>query len=1203
MNWMAVAVASLCWLAPGLQAASAPIEPQVASSSSTPNELARLNAHTEDARASTAKFREMIESAPALRASLEKEQADEQQRLVEQGPSGATVVVPPNPSLADAESSLVEARAKAQVAADAVTALEEESARRTSRQEQLPAEIAQAEEAVKLARERKDTAPADATTPERMAELAAEVVRAEAFLEAASAEQDAYAALGDVVPLQRDAAVRRRKTAEAAVAAWQEAYKAASQRDAEATKKAAEAQFNDTVKRYPTLQKIASQNFELAALRSGPKGLPMQISAANESVLEAEALLAETLRRRRLAARRNRTGALTEGMAAKLRRDFEWLPSRADLAAEDASLDRRLTEAEIREINLEEDLVLDPEARVQELIDQRMKEGEKAPEAGWTEAALKLLRQQRDMQTAALEEVSQLEKRLYSARTLRGQVREAVEEYRAFIEARIVWVRSAPLNPLSMIRTAPEDALDIASEMAKAFQAVEDEDDGSSLPPLTAVLALIGSLILLASKRFLGGKLRAMSDSTRSYKSDRYLLTLRALVQTVLLAAPLPMMMWAIGRWLGADHQPALLRSAGSALREVTWLYGVMRFLVVLLRSGGVGISHFRWRVDSAEHVRRHLRWYEPILVVLAFAALALDRHGVQAWSDSIGRLAFIAWTLVTALFVKWAIGAQSPIWEPKKGDDDAGFLLRTKRLWLILAISMPVGLSILALTGYYYTALQFELRIRTSGYFLLALLVVYSMLLRWLYISRRKLAVTQALEARERRKKATETSADGSQAPALDLDHVDIPSVDAQTRQLFKSSMTLTSVLGIYLIWTSALPALQQLNRVQLLPRLAIISDESASLNPDSFTNVPLASAPSGAPSPSPAGSSARVASGQASKNSAEAPTSGEGQKDTASESGSEASGPSATAGLPGMPTSQKESAKDSEAPPILLNTLTLGDVLLALIFLALTNVAVRNLPALLELALLQRLPLDGGARYAITTIVRYLILIVGVSAISGAVGIGWRQVQWLAAALTFGLAFGLQEIFANFVSGLIILIERPVRVGDIVTVGGTEGRVTQLRMRATTILDWDRREYLIPNKEFITASVINWTLTDPVTRVVIAVGVAYGSDTDLARKLLIEAAKECRQVMDDPVPSAIFRRFGDSTLDFDLRVYLANRDLWPTVIDELHSKIDKKFRSNGIEIAFPQRDVHVSGAIHLERQGGSKKEAQGPGSEETQG
>jgi potassium efflux system protein len=191
--------------------------------------------------------------------------------------------------------------------------------------------------------------------------------------------------------------------------------------------------------------------------------------------------------------------------------------------------------------------------------------------------------------------------------------------------------------------------------------------------------------------------------------------------------------------------------------------------------------------------------------------------------------------------------------------------------------------------------------------------------------------------------------------------------------------------------------------------------------------------------------------------------------------------------------------------------------------------------------------------------------------------IGISWSKVQWLAAAITVGLGFGLQEIFANFVSGLIILFERPIRVGDIVTVGDKHGKVTRIRMRATTILDWDNCELLVPNREFITGQLVNWTLSDPVTRIVIPVGVAYGSDTEKARDLMLKVARESTYVMKDPAPSAVFRAFGDSALLFDFRIYIATRDVWPEVMHEMHTNIDKEFRKAGIEIAFPQRDIHI--------------------------
>jgi potassium efflux system protein len=174
-------------------------------------------------------------------------------------------------------------------------------------------------------------------------------------------------------------------------------------------------------------------------------------------------------------------------------------------------------------------------------------------------------------------------------------------------------------------------------------------------------------------------------------------------------------------------------------------------------------------------------------------------------------------------------------------------------------------------------------------------------------------------------------------------------------------------------------------------------------------------------------------------------------------------------------------------------------------------------------------------------------------------------------------GLGFGLQEIFANFVSGIILLLERPVRVGDMVTVGEVTGKVSRIRIRATTITDFDLKELIIPNREFITGQLINWSLSDRKARVVIPVGVAYGSDTELARKTLLDVAAAEPDVLDDPEPTAFFLGFGASSLDFQLRVFIDDTDKLFLLRHRLHMAIDAAFREKGITIAFPQQDVHL--------------------------
>lgn len=258
-------------------------------------------------------------------------------------------------------------------------------------------------------------------------------------------------------------------------------------------------------------------------------------------------------------------------------------------------------------------------------------------------------------------------------------------------------------------------------------------------------------------------------------------------------------------------------------------------------------------------------------------------------------------------------------------------------------------------------------------------------------------------------------------------------------------------------------------------------------------------------------------------------------------------------------------------------VDAITLRDLIVALVTLLITIAAARNLPGLLEIAILQRLPLQRAGRYAITTISRYLISVIGISLMFGSVGIGWDTVQWLAAAVFVGLGFGLQEIFANFVSGLIILFERPIRVGDTVTVGEVTGTVTRIHMRATTLVTWDRTELIVPNREFITNQLVNWTLTDSVLRVIIKVGIAYGSDTKKAEELLHKIAGEHPDVLDDPKPRVIFTQFGDSTLDFELRMFVTDPELFRTISHPINNAIDREFKAAGVEIAFPQRDLHI--------------------------
>ncbi|GHE19950.1 potassium transporter KefA [Halomonas urumqiensis] len=258
-----------------------------------------------------------------------------------------------------------------------------------------------------------------------------------------------------------------------------------------------------------------------------------------------------------------------------------------------------------------------------------------------------------------------------------------------------------------------------------------------------------------------------------------------------------------------------------------------------------------------------------------------------------------------------------------------------------------------------------------------------------------------------------------------------------------------------------------------------------------------------------------------------------------------------------------------------LVADTLSVADIFMGLLIFVLTLIMARNLPGLLEVMVLSRLELKQGSAYAITSLLSYTIIGTGLVASLGTLGVSWDKLQWLVAALGVGLGFGLQEIFANFVSGLIILFERPVRIGDTVTLGNLTGTVSKIRIRATTVTDFDRKEIIIPNKTFVTDQLINWSLSDTVTRVVLTFGVAYGSDHRMVHRLLRQAADENPRVLADPEPQVFFMNYADSTLDFELRIFVNSLGDRLFATDEINCRVGELFEQHGLDIAFNQLDV----------------------------
>ena len=268
-----------------------------------------------------------------------------------------------------------------------------------------------------------------------------------------------------------------------------------------------------------------------------------------------------------------------------------------------------------------------------------------------------------------------------------------------------------------------------------------------------------------------------------------------------------------------------------------------------------------------------------------------------------------------------------------------------------------------------------------------------------------------------------------------------------------------------------------------------------------------------------------------------------------------------------------QHESVVDGKT---VLSDVSLFDLIGALLLFGAALTLARGLPALLGIVLYGWVT-RKGVLFTIQTIISYVVVSLGFFFSLQLLGFGWDKLQWMAAGLSVGLGFGLQEIFANFFAGLIMLFERPVRIGDVITLGEYSGTIQRIRMRATTITDFDNREVIVPNKMFVTERLINWTLSSSVVRMSFDVGVSYNADPRQVRETLMELLAADPRVLQEPPPNVVFREFAASALSFRCFAHVEDINLRFAVQNDFHMRTTEVFRERGIEIAYPQMDLHL--------------------------
>ncbi len=262
----------------------------------------------------------------------------------------------------------------------------------------------------------------------------------------------------------------------------------------------------------------------------------------------------------------------------------------------------------------------------------------------------------------------------------------------------------------------------------------------------------------------------------------------------------------------------------------------------------------------------------------------------------------------------------------------------------------------------------------------------------------------------------------------------------------------------------------------------------------------------------------------------------------------------------------------------------ITILNVCYVIIFLLLIGYISKIIRKALQDEVLPRTRLDIGARASLVNVVVYSLWILAIYTGINILGINLSSLAFMAGALGIGIGFGLQNIVNNFISGIILLFDPSIQVGDMVQIGEDWGTVNRINIRTTIVQTFDNAALIIPNSQMLSNRVTNWSYKDPKVRRQVDVGVAYGSDVQLVRKVLLEIIHDMPDIMDDPAPRVDFSDFADSALIFRIRFWITSPEFWLTAPTELRFRIDEEFKKHGIEIAFPQQDIHIRSASGLQ-------------------
>ncbi|WP_158675182.1 miniconductance mechanosensitive channel MscM [Candidatus Pantoea edessiphila] len=609
-------------------------------------------------------------------------------------------------------------------------------------------------------------------------------------------------------------------------------------------------------------------------------------------------------------------------------------------------------------------------------------------------------------------------------------------------------------------------------------------------------LPVLGGLFLVVLSFIIRNKYNNFLETSASkvgkVTQDRFKLTIRTVILSILMSIPLPLLWTQIGYGLQESSEHPIVVAIGDGIVNTVPVLTIFIIITIFSKPNGLFIMHFRWSQVLVTRAINNffitLCFIVPLIILLSVLD-DLEEHNL---SSSLGRVCFVLICFIISISSINLKKSNIPLHINKSGKTN-NFINNT--IWNII-ILIPIIDAIAALMGYSSTAKAILLHIEISNVIWFVVVIIYHIIRRWMLIQHRRLSFDRAkqkraeiLAFRARSEEEKEQSMIMQNADSIEIEEpiVNLDVISAQSLKLVRWILMSVTLALLMLSWSEIHLAL------------------------GFFDNILLWKA---------------NASNQGNGN---------------------------------------------------YHPITLGALLVAVFTFIITMQLVRNMPALIELILLQHLNLKPGTNYAISTLTKYTTILFGGLFGLSVIGIDWSKLQWLVAALGVGLGFGLQEIFANCISGLIILFERPIRIGDTVTIRNLTGSITRINTRATTITDWDRKEIIVPNKAFITEQFVNWSLSDSVTRVVLTIPTLNITNSSKVTKILKHSAECCNYVLKTPSPEAFLVDLQQGTLLFELRVYVAEMGHRMPLRHELNQLIVENFAKNNIIIPFPPFQMRI--------------------------